>query len=236
MRHPAYHLRRNKMADRFAFIEAISRLGRLAPRGLRDYTYYGLGGPYLEDCRLLYEFCPEVRLVSIEKDEETRKRQKFHRPCRTLRIIPADVTSYIAQFNPTNNKSVFWLDYTDLEYSCFEDFKALLTAVLPGSMIKVTLRAEPTDYWSGTKKKIRQTEEFRAKFASVMPISGLDPPKMLRRFADFLQRMVQIAAQQALPPAASPMTFIPVSSFCYSDGTGMFTLTGAFVMSVINMK
>ena len=37
--------------------------------------------------------------------------------------------------------------------------------------------------------------------------------------------MLQVAAQKALP-AALPLMFQPVSSFYYSDGTGMFTLTG----------
>ena len=227
MRHPAYHLRPNKTADRFAFIEAINRLGRSRAGGLRNYTYHGLGGPYLEDFRLLYEFCPDIQMVSIEKDEETSKRQAFHRPCSTVRLVQDDVTSFIAGYNPGNKKSVFWLDYTGLEYSCFENFKALLSTVLPGSMIKVTLRSEPKDYWTRNNTLKRQrAEKFRKKFANVMPTPASGPPRELHDFATFLQGMVRVAAQQALPPTAATTTFVPVSSFCYSDGTGMFTLTG----------
>jgi hypothetical protein len=37
--------------------------------------------------------------------------------------------------------------------------------------------------------------------------------------------MLRIASQKALS-SATPLTFQPVSSFRYSDGTGMFSLTG----------
>ena len=228
MRHPPYHLRPNKTADRFVFIEAIKRLERLSNAGLDAYTYHGLGGPYLEDFRMLYEFCPEIEMVSIENDEETYKRQCFHLPSRTLQLMEDDVTSYIARYNPGDMKSIFWLDYTTLEYSCFDDFKALLGMVAEHSMIKVTLQAEPRKYDAHKPAKLNQEKfnQFRAQFASVMTDPSISPPRNLRSFASLLQEMLQVAAEQALPPAATNLRFFPVSSFYYSDGTGMFTLTG----------
>ena len=100
MSSPAYHLRPNKAADRFALMEAIRRLPRLGDGGLEEYTYFGLGGPYLEDFRLLYEFCPDMGMVSIESEEEVYKRQKFHRPFRTLKLIQDEVSSYIDRYDP----------------------------------------------------------------------------------------------------------------------------------------
>ena len=228
MKHPPYHLRPNKAADRLAFIEAIKRLERLSGMGLNTYTYHGLGGPYLEDFRLLYEFCPEIGMVSIEIEEETYKRQAFHLPSNTLELVQGDVTSFIARYDPGDMKSVFWLDYTDLEFSCFEDFKALLGMVAEYSMIKVTLRAEPRDYWVYKSANIKKDKanQFRAQFGSVMADPSIDPPREFQSFAFLLQEMLQIAAEQALPPAATALRYFPVSSFYYSDKTGMFTLTG----------
>ncbi len=235
MRHPAYHLRPNKTADRFAFIEAIKRLERLSKGGLGDYTYHGFGGPYLEDFRLLYEFCPDIGMVSIEHEEETYKRQKFHLPCRTLKLVKGDAKSYIAHYDPGNMKSVFWLDYTGLEYDYFEDFKALLGTVVENSMVKITLRCEPKDYKdyqaSQDKNKRQKAEEFRAKFAAVMANPSADPPMSKLDFARLLQEMLQVAAEQALPPTATNLIFAPVSSFYYSDGTGIVTLTGIVCQS-----
>ena len=227
MKHPAYHLRPNKIAERFVFIEAIRRLERLSSEGLRDYTYHGLGGPYLEDFRLLYEYCPEIGMVSIEIDKETYKRQCFHRPSSNIELVQQNLRSYIAQFNPDNMKSVFWLDYTGLEYFYFEDFKALLGMVEEMSMIKVTLRCEPRDYgpFGDEGEREFKIEEFRKKFDKVMPHPSDAPPKKLENFASLLQKMLQVAVGQALPPATK-LNFLPVSSFCYRDTTGIFTLTG----------
>ena len=158
MRSPAYHLRPNKAADRFALMEAIRRLPRLGDGGLEKYTYFGFGGPYLEDFRLLYEFCPDMGMVSIESEEEVYKRQKFHRPIRTLKLIWDEVSSYIGRYDPGANKSIFWLDYTGLEYSSFQDFKALLGTVAENSMIKVTLRSEPGDYWTFRPPQLKKDE------------------------------------------------------------------------------
>ena len=176
MKHPDYRLRRNKTADRFALIEAVGRLERLSGGGLKDYTYHGLGGPYLEDFRLLYEFCPDIGMVSIDSDEQTYKRQQFHLPCGNVELKLENMSSYIARYEPVDEKSVFWLDYTSLEYSCFEDFKALLGLVVEGSMIKITLRSRHNDYSFPIKQRSRKFEQFRRKFENVMRNPSINPP------------------------------------------------------------
>lgn len=213
---PAYHLRPNKAVDRLSFIEAIRFLGQLA--NLSEYTYYCLGGPYLEDCRLLYEFYPEIKMVSVEKDEEVYKRQAFHLPCGTLQLRPGELKSFIAQYEPKDQKSIFWLDYTALEYGHFEDFMALIGKVAAKSMIKITLRAVPLDYR-------RKEEDFRQRFEALMPNPSANPPSTSPDFAYLVQQMVRIASQKALPSEMRHV-FQPVESFHYSDGTSMFSLTG----------
>lgn len=218
MRHPAYQLRPNKAVDRLTLIDAIRRLGKLGD--LSEYTYYGLGGPYLEDFRLLYEFYPEIKMVSIEEDKDTYKRQKFHRPCGTpnLTLKRARFRSFLSHYEAGDKKSIFWLDYTGLEYGHLEEFVMLLGKVAANSMIKITLQAEPREY-------IHKANEFREKFGALMPDRSADPPRVPNGFAYLVQQMVQIASQNALP-SAMPLMFLPIPSFHYSDGTGMFTLTG----------
>jgi len=216
VKHPAYQLRPNKAVDRLTLIDAIRRLGKLAE--LSDYTYYGLGGPYLEDFRLLYEFYPEIKLVSIEENIETFKRQKFHLPCGTLKLMNVQSRWFLSHYEAGERKSIFWLDYTGLEYRHFEDFMMLLGKSTANSMIKITLQAEPREH-------LHKAEEFREKFGALMPDRSADPPRAPGGFAYLVQQIVQIASQNALP-SAMPLMFLPVSSFYYSDGTAMFTLTG----------
>lgn len=216
MKHPAYQLRPNKAVDRLTLIDAIRRLAKLAE--LSNYTYYGLGGPHLEDFRLLYEFYPEINMVSIEENEETYKRQKFHLPCGILKLRKEQFKSFLSQYEARDKKSIFWLDYTGLEFGHLEDFMMLLGKVAANSMIKITLQAEPSEH-------LHRAEVFREKFGALMPDQTADPPRAASGFAYLLQQIVQIASQSALP-SAMPLMYLPVSSFYYSDGTGMFTLTG----------
>ena len=104
---PAYLLRPNKAADRFALMEAIRRLSRLDPKGLEGYTYYGLGGPHLEDFRLLYELYPEISMVSIESAKRNLKRQKFHLPCSSVCLEGVDVSTFISSYKRSSGKSIF---------------------------------------------------------------------------------------------------------------------------------
>jgi hypothetical protein len=216
MSQPPYHLRQNKAVDRLAFVDAIRRLSLLDD--LAGYTYYSLGGPYLEDFRLLYEFFPDMKLVSIEIEEEIYRRQEFHLPCGNLTLHNTDLASFLAAYQANDQKSIFWLDNVGLEFGHFETFMTLLGKVSANSMIKITLDAS-------TKKHYEKADEFRRIFGAVMPDPAATPPVEVKPFATLLQSMIRVAAERALPGAV-PLMFHPVSSFYYQDGAPMFTLTG----------
>lgn len=216
MRHPPYPLRPNKAIDRYMLIEALKLLAR--PEDLKGFTYYGFGGPYLEDLRLLHEHFPKIKMVSFEEDDETHKRQFFHAPCSGIRLLKTNFKSFLAQNTLEGSKSIFWLDYLGLQFGAFEEFKEVLEKVLPGSVVKVTVRAEPNDY-------VGKSDDFKRMFEAVLPSSSSAPPMRSDQFAQLLQEMFQIAAQQALP-SASGQTYLPIYSSSYSDGTGMFSICG----------
>ena len=216
MKQPAYHLRPNKAVDRFILLEAIRRLGQLA--NLADYTYYSLGGPYLEDFRVLYEFSQDMRLVSIEKKEHIVRRQEFHRPCSTLQLKHENLVDFLNDCEYSEGKSIFWLDFTNLTFANFEHFELLLRNVAERSLVKISLRAHATD-WSS------HPEDFVEEFRRIMPDPDAEPPLLTQKYAKLIQDMLQIVAQRALP-SECPVTFQPITSFFYSDYSGMLTLTG----------
>jgi len=226
VKHPAYHLRPNKAVDRLTLIDAIKHLGKLSD--LSEYTYYGFGGPTLEDFRLLYEFHPEIRMISIENNDETYKRQQFHAPCRTvhLKLKKTEFKTFLARYEANNKKSIFWLDYISLKYAHLEEFMVLLGKVSPYSVIKLTLRCEPSDYFGKDESEVsRKKQEFQKEFQEVLPHPSDEPPSAFADFAKLVQDMAQIAAQKALS-STTLLKFVPISSFCYADGAGMFTLSG----------
>jgi hypothetical protein len=223
MSQPPYHLSPNKAVDRLLFIDAIRRLGNGGD--LSDFTYYSLGGPYLEDFRLIYEFFPDMKMVSIERDEEVYKRQQFHLPCGNVTLRNIEFGSFINTFDPRDEKSIFWLDNTGLEYSHFDEFMTVLQKLGAGSMVKVTLDASLRKFNGKPEEVTKKFDEFRSRFALVLPASNAPLPLTTKEFATLLQAMVRTAAERALP-ATVPLMFQPISSFYYKDTSTMLTVTG----------
>ena len=220
MKHPPYHLRVNKAIDRFILAEILDILKKHCD--ISDYTYYGFGGPFLEDCRLINNRFPEIKIVSIEKNEQTFKRQKFHQFSRILELRCEDFTSFLANFPSTMaGRGIFWLDYTDLKFRHFDDFMSVLGKVSERSIVKITIRAEPEPY-----EKIEVWEEFQQKYGQILPASAKKTDiERLLPLTKLLQGMIQIASQQALP-ASGESIFQLLDSSHYSDQTHMLSITG----------
>ena len=215
MTQPAYRLRPNKAVDHFLFVEAIQQIAKL--NDLSEYTYYGFGGAFLEDFRILNDFFGELGLVSIEENEQVLKRQQFHLPSRNIRLRHMPFRSFLHGYSSRGDKSIFWLDYTRLLWPEVDDFMSLLQKVEPRSMAKITLRAQPLDF--------RSPGQLRANFARILPPGVDDPPKSPSGFAALILRMLRIGAQRALRNYPDRL-FQPVASFFYDDSTPMVTPTG----------
>jgi len=167
-------------------------------------------------------------MVSIENDEQIYRRQLFHTPCRRsqMKLKKEEFRSFLAKYDARNEKSIFWLDYIGLKFSHFDEFMGLLTKVSADSVIKLTLRCEPRDYVGKDEAdSVKKAQEFQREFAEVLPNPSDEPSNEFIDFAELIQNMVQVAVQKTLS-SAMPVKFVPISSFCYADGAGMFTVTG----------
>ena len=157
-------------------------------------------------------------MVSIEKSEQIIKRQEFHRPCSTLRLKHVELVDFLNECEYSDQKSIFWLDFTNLTFANFEHFGLLLRNVSESSVVKISLRANATDWRAHPRDFI---EEFRG----IMPVPDSEPPLLTEAYAKLIQDMLRIVAQRALP-SECPVTFQPITSFIYSDSIGMLTVTG----------
>jgi len=239
VKHPPYHLRPFKSVDRVMLIEVLRRME--AGFRLGEFVYYGLGGPFLEDIRLLTLYYPHMKKVSIEKNEETLKRQRFHQPSKKTVIHGSDLTGFIANYH-VEEKSIFWLDYTDLRYAWFADFMSLLPRVDPYSVVKLTLRAADNEDAAPeyarrlsadmaiddeTIKKLEDAhvKKFRDEYAAICPEEMDYSSFRNRNYVLLLHEMTRIAASKALPVAGG-FTFQVVNACYYTDSTRMYSCTG----------
>ena len=228
MRHPPYHLRINKAVDRFLLVEAIGLLAH-TPQKIRSYTYHGMGGPFLEDFRLLGNGFPDLKQRSIESNEQTYLRQMFHKPSKRIKLVRSDMNSYLANFDG-DGKHIFWLDYTDMKPSRFEELKIVLDKVGAGSLVKITLCADaPDNPFHKTGSEERKKDEFlaafRSKFEKYLPPTINEADFRPITFIELLQKMVRAAVSQALP-AGGGREFQLINSCHYDDNTAMFSLMG----------
>lgn len=215
MTQPAYRTRPNKAVDRLLFVEAIQRMADL--KDLTGYTYFGLGGPFLEDFRILNDSFGDLKLVSIEVNEEVIKRQKFHLPRRDIQLRHTSFEAFIEGYTPQGEKSIFWLDYAGLKWPEVSAFMSLLQRVELWSIVKITLRSQPSDYACFGK--------FHEEFVSILPGGTCSLPRLPRQFGELILRMLQIASQKSLASYPDRL-FQSVSSFFYNDSTPILTLTG----------
>ena len=234
MKHPAYHLRPNKAIDRVLLLKIMERLD--PEGGLSGHTYFGFGGPFLDDVRLIAQQFPAMKCVSIERDVETHKRQQFHMNTKNLTLIQDDLASYLKQDFAADTPCIFWLDYTDLRLSHIEEFMELLQLVGPESIVKVTVPAQAENPSvaaaellgrAKTAKDLREAwiDKFQRKFHDYLPGRVMECDLDKSNCPPLVQGMFQIAAQKALP-AHGGSVFQLVHSCRYADGAQMLTLTG----------
>lgn len=233
MKHPAYHLRVNKTIDRLLLVDIIRKI---ALDG-KNCTYYSLGGPFLEDLRVMDHYFPEMKLVSLETNKQTYQRQLFNRFSSRININHARVDSFISGPYEPSALDIFWLDYTSLKYELLQEFQLVLSTVPYGSVVRITLHAEPKVNLNSLKDDISSEEfnnllnalinDFKNRFDRL--ISGeLDPNyfEQHNKFPELVQNLVRIAAANALDKPRDQATFLPLQSTYYSDGTQLLSVTG----------
>lgn len=152
-----YRLRPNKAVDRELF---LSLLMRLAPRlGLEKYHYVGLGGPFLEDFRLLHSRIGIGRkrngrtvgkLTCVESELEVHKRQRFNRPVASIKCVHSTLENLLDK-TTFKSPAIIWFDYTAPKdvASQIQRFAATIGTVTIGSILRITLNANPTALGGG---------------------------------------------------------------------------------------
>lgn len=227
MKHPPYHLRPNKAVDRFLLKEVIDKMLKLYP-GNR-YRYFGFGGPFMEDFRLLCQFYPSMEMESIEENEETFKRQKFHKPTKNVKLTLKTSREFVENYH-SEVPGLFWLDNTDGRMAEFNDFMILLGRAGVGSLLKITLAAEPKKFVQRDGETIevaeaRHVQEFRGSYPDVVPAPLEFTDLKSENYTKTLQNMVKIASERVFPPETQ-LVFQLVQSCYYHDSTIMLSVVG----------
>jgi hypothetical protein len=137
-----YRLRPNKAVDRELF---LSLLMRLAPAlCLERYHYVGLGGPFLEDFRLVHARVGIGRMTCVESEEDVHRRQLFNRPIESIECVHSTLEAYL-DGHDLETPAIVWFDYTEPKAvtAQIQRFSRTIGTVPIGSVLRVTLNANP---------------------------------------------------------------------------------------------
>lgn len=214
MKHPPYHLRSNKSVDRYLFVEALKHIIEPGKRPSESYTYVGFGGPFLEDLKVAEHYFPAIKLISLEQDKETLKRQKFHRFCRRLKLLHQTDEEFVNSFTE-GERLALWFDYLGCTPQNIGSFSEAVKKAGDWSMLRITLYAGfPTN---------EVKDKFISDFEQLLPGNYEDYFTDQDSFATLLQKIIQ---SSTIPPAGSSYGFHLINSTCYRDGARMITITG----------
>ncbi len=242
MKHPPYHLRLNKAVDRHLLVELMQRAKTSNIfNHLDGYTYYGLGGPLLEDFKIIHHYFPDTTLVSFEYDQETYKRQLFHTFTNKIDLRNYSINESINS-GTLHDNVIIWLDFIDTDLGCFTQFQSVIKKVESPSIIRITVQSDLKKFKLFLKEKgkevlidfepeqiedIKKLEDiYEAIYDDYRP--ALNIQLSLSRGPHFIElviHMLKIASEKALPSGCGRhFQILNVSS--YSDGTQMVSVTG----------
>ncbi len=238
---PPYHLRPNKAVDRELFLALLSRIG--TELEIEKYRYIGLGGPFLEDFRLVHSRLGISDMVCVEARPDIHARQVFNRPIPLISCVHGNLEDFI-EATKFSNPVIIWFDYTDPSglYSQIRSFLDAIPRVPIYSVLRLTLNANPNslgqpqpddkrivmynDSRLPGKPTLREwrLDRLRDRMSELF-LGGLTPEDITRRkLGHGLLRLIEaVVVEKNL--LNSDRRVVWALSTCYSDGQPMATTT-----------
>jgi len=214
-----YDLRTAKQIERRMIIDAFQRMGQSGFK-IGDYKYIGMGGIYFVDFVLFHRLLGIQMMLSVERDENIKKRVQFNRPYRSIELeykAIGDVIPFIDQ----DLKHILWLDYDFIMSNTVVTDAVNASAQLSvGSVLLITVDLKPPPGKPKDWKIHFQTE-------------ALDFCNPAWRISDFRQSnlprinidIIDAAIRQGLTGRPN-VKFLPLFNFLYADGHEMLTVGG----------
>ena len=222
-----YHLRQNKAIDRNLFVEALSMINRVYP--IKDYQYISMGGPFLEDFKVVHAATGIKKMISFESRNETFRRQKFNCPLNCIDLLEADSTSFIHDHS-FDDPTIIWLDFTTTLDKCLSDIFELAAKLKEGDIVKLTFNADAASIHPiGRNRSIAQLKErlltLDGMLGAYLPTDADHLMVTDEKYPDLLFRMVELVIDRAMGKTGK-LFFQPLTAYVYADSARMLTCTG----------
>ncbi|MBM0740245.1 hypothetical protein JOY44_01055 [Phormidium sp. CLA17] len=155
-----YILRPAKSIERKMLGEAFRCLSIFSP--VDQYQYIGFGSTYFSDFYVFHKTLNIRKMYSIERDTNNKKRFEFNRPFGCIEICFGESNDILPTMQWKDTKSIVWLDYDyKLNESVISDIKTVFSSACSGSVIAISVNAEPAPVGDRFNELIRNVGEDR---------------------------------------------------------------------------
>jgi len=228
-----YRLRPAKAVERKIICDSLRCL---SPFGeLTTYRYVGFGSTYFSDFILFHKSLHIEDMISIEKDTNAKERFEYNRPFGCIKIKYGNSYDVLPMLE-WSKKSIVWLDYDNpLDKTILDDIDTLTTKLVSGSVLSVTVSAEPERPQEEglSREKIHEFREdkLRKKLPNEkIPIDLKSSDLTGKNLAKLYKRIIDNQLKQSLSNANSArsedqkLNYKQIFDFRYADGSRMLTV------------
>ncbi|MCE9576303.1 MAG: hypothetical protein K8W52_24350 [Deltaproteobacteria bacterium] len=129
------------------------------------------------------------KLTCIESELEVHKRQRFNKPVATIKCVHSTLEQFLDKTR-FSTPAIIWFDYTAPRgvASQIQRFAATVGTVPVGSVLRVTLNANPTSLGGGGEEPSGKDLSVEVD-GDVSPDRAQKPTKAEWRFEQFKQRL-----------------------------------------------
>lgn len=232
----SYNLRPNKFVERQLFVELLSILCVDIP--VDQIVYVSMGGPQLEDHRLIHQRLGYNNLISLESDEIVYQRQIFNLRPSYIKCSKSSVSDFVSNFDNfysdfNEHRKIIWFDYASPKERLeqLSEFETILGQLEDGDILKITMNAHPNTL--GEMRKGESPEDIQdirrealiKQLNSIIPSDIKSEEVSRRNLPGLLANAVKTVSIRALQ-SYKGFTALPLGIFVYQDGPHqMLTVT-----------
>ncbi len=222
---PAKHVERKMLRDTFR------RLAVFSP--LEAYRYIGFGSIYFGDFQLFHKSLGITDMLSIEH-AGNEERVAFNRPYQCVSLAFGASEYILRRLSNWGCKTILWLDYDGpLNRSVLNDVTTFCTNAVAGSMIVVTMNADPGQPQSGTNPLARLKQLVDGEQLSPKVPEDVRPADLVKwGLARVSRRIVRNQILETLTnrngglAPQEQLRYQQLFHFHYADGARMLTTGG----------
>jgi hypothetical protein len=223
-----YDIRPAKSIERKMLCEALRKL--IIFSDLTKYRYVGFGSTFFTDFLLIHKSLGLNHLISIEKEEDDKKRFEFNCPYRCVQLRFGDANDVLPTIN-WGKKIILWLDYDEpLKESMLTDIGTFISQAQTGSIILLTVEVNPDKLpdKKGEKSRYKQLTERidKVKIPIDVEEKDLDNKNYPRVCYNIVNNEIDEVLSKRNGGLENKLIYKQLFNFYYQDSSPMLSIGG----------